>query len=309
MNLSFLPENIRRALLNLNENLLTEIRLRSGQPVIVEYSAAYRYLSGAGTTERRGSALVCGDTSDILASAMNGCVYCYAEELKEGFITLPGGVRIGIAGEYVTDGGRIKTIARPTSLNIRIPHSVCGCSDRIFPLFADGLKSIMLFSRPGYGKTTMLRDLTMRISRELKVNVLVLDVRNEISGPCGVAGLGETVDVVKSGEKFASVQCAIRAMKPDVIVTDELYGEQDVAAVKYARDCGIDVLASAHIQNGNLLRGLGFDYYVRLNGIGVEADIYDKNFSPLRDNSARDGGGLSACLRKKEARGDIFGTI
>ena len=310
MELTFLPGGMLTAVNNLNLNYLTEIRLRRGQPVIIEYRGEYKYLGAGGVTERRNGAILCGDVADILFKAMSGCVYSYAEELKQGFITVGGGVRIGVAGEYVTENGDVKTIARATSLNIRIPHRAEGCSNAVYSaLFKDGITSVLLFSRPGCGKTTMLRDLTARISREYRINVLVLDARNEIGGAGESYDLGETVDIVKSCDKLPSVKSAIRAMKPELIVTDELYGESDCAAVKFARDCGIDVLASSHVCERAYLQALPFDRYVKLNGINLKPEIYDKNFNPYSDNRADDVCGRSAFGGKKEEGGGIFGTV
>ena len=132
MNLSFLPPEILSAVNNVNLNYLTEIRLRRGQPVLIEYCGEYKYLNSGGASGRGSGALICMDIAGILNKAMDGCVYSYAEELKQGFITVGGGIRIGVAGEYVTEGGQVKTIARATSLNIRIPHRAEGCSDRVF---------------------------------------------------------------------------------------------------------------------------------------------------------------------------------
>lgn len=310
MNLSFLPRDVLSAIGNLNINYLTEIRLRRGQPVIIEYRGEYKYLNIAGVGERRSGAIVCTDVTPVLNRAMDGCVYSYAEELKQGFITVGGGVRIGVAGEYVTDSGEVKTIARATSLNIRIPHLVQGCGDVVFKrLLNDGLRSILIFSKPGFGKTTMLRDLTSSISRKFKVNVLVLDSRNEIAGTGEGYDLGETVDVVRSCDKLPSVKSAIRAMKPQLIVTDELYGEGDCAAVKFARDCGIDVIASSHVCDREYLKSLPFDAYVKLNGINLKPEMYDKNFNSVSDNSIDDPGGHAAGCGKKEEGGGVCRTV
>ena len=105
MNLSFLPREIYAAVRNLNVNKLSEIRLREGQPVMAEYCGEYRYLGLGGVCTREG-AVVCRDVAGTLNRAMGGCVYSHAEELKEGFVTVEGGVRIGIAGEYITENGR-----------------------------------------------------------------------------------------------------------------------------------------------------------------------------------------------------------
>lgn len=310
MKLTFLPDDICSAVSNLNLNFLTEIRLRRAQPVIIEYSGEYRYLSAGGATARREAAIMCADVADVLYRAMGGCVYSYAEELKEGFITISGGIRIGVAGEYVTEGGEIKTIARPTSLNIRIPHLAEGCSNAVYrALFESRLNSALIFSRPGCGKTTMLRDLARRISREKKCNVLVLDVRSEIGGAGAGYDLGETVDIVRSANKLSSIQSAVRAMKPDLVITDELYGEGDMKAVKFARDCGIAVVASSHVCEKEFLKTLPFDYFVHLAAINAEPEIYDKNFDIVRDNSSDDLRGGAACGGKKEEGAGLCRTL
>ena len=310
MKLSFLPEDVFAAVRNLNVNRLTEIRLRRGQPVLVEYGGKYSYLNVAGVSANRSGAIVCGDVSPVLNRAMAGCVYSYSEQLRQGFITVDGGVRIGVAGEYVADGGEVKTIARATSLNIRIPHCVCGCSQSVFDLlFKGGICSVLLFSRPGFGKTTMLRDLTQNISRVYRANVLVLDTRNEISGAGESYDLGETVDYVRSCEKLPSLKSAIRAMRPDVIVTDELYGENDIAAVKFARACGIAFIASSHVCDEEYLVSLPFDYYVKLNGIGAVPEIYDKDFNAVCDSGAHDACGKAAFVGKEETGGGVCRTV
>lgn len=311
MKLAFLPQDVLCGIKNLNINFLTEIRLRRGQPVMVEYGGKYCCLGRSGITAVKNSAIICGGVAETLNKAMDGCVYSYAEELKEGFITVEGGVRIGVAGEYVTESGRIKTISRPTSLNIRIPHVAFGCSQYVYEmLFKKSLTSALLFSRPGCGKTTMLRDLAANISRGHGANVLILDVRNEIAGATDeFYDIGDTVDVVRSCDKLSSLQSAVRAMKPDIVITDELYGKDDAAAVKFARDCGINVIASSHVCDRLALEKLPFDYYVKLNGINLQPEIYDKDFDIVSDNSADDVCGSTAFGGKKEEGDCVFPAL
>lgn len=302
MDLGFLPPDVRAAIANLNLNFLSEIRLRRGQPVIIEYRGEYLYLKAGGVGRERAGALICGDVATILNRAMGGCVYSFAEQIRHGFITVNGGVRIGIAGEYVADGGTIKTIARPTSLNIRIPHDVHGCANAVYSaLFEKKLLSTLVFSKPGYGKTTMLRDLAVSISQRHACNVLVLDSRNEL---CGEQSLGETVDVVRSCDKLAALGSALRAMKPDVIITDELYGCEDMTAVEFARECGLCVIASSHVCDRTKLAALPFDYFVGLRGIGLGADVYDKNFNIVCHCGTDDlSGDIAVCGKEEEGGG------
>ena len=283
MTLSFLPNDVQNALSHLNYNFLSEIRLRRGQPVIIEYKGEYKYINAFGIADNTNNLITVTEIEPIILSATNGCIYNFTEQMKNGFITVGHGIRIGIAGEYVTLNGEVTTIKEITSLNIRIPHNVVKCADFVVEnLFFDGLHSTLLFSKPGLGKTTMLRDIALSLSKMQKYNILIFDERNEISAICGKDGydLGDRVDVIRCYEKKSAIASAIRAMKPQVIITDELYGEKDIESVRYAADCGIAVIASSHICNREILQTMPFEFYVQLIGIGASV-IYDKNFNTV----------------------------
>lgn len=284
MSLSFLPENIRKGLAHLNENRLTEIRLRKGQPVIVGYDGEYRYLGSEGLCRNGKTALIAGEMASVLHAATDGCIYNFTEQMKGGFITVDHGVRIGIAGEYVTQNGVVNAVRNVTSLNIRIPHDIVGCSRFICErLFLRDIPGVLLFAKPGLGKTTMLRDIARFLGSERSLNVLVFDERGEIAAMDGYGNgfdLGDRVDVVRCSDKSGAIASAIRAMKPDVIITDELYGKADVEAVRYAVECGLGVIASSHTVERNQLKLLPFEFFVELKKLGGRPEIYDKNFNP-----------------------------
>ena len=283
MSLSFLPKNVKEALDTLNYNFISELRIRKGQPVIVEYKGNYKYLNKFGITDTVKDLVTVENIEPIISSATGGSLFAYVEQMKSGFITVENGVRIGIAGEYVTEGAEVKSIKNITSLNIRIPHNIVGCSDYLIEkLLFDGLHSTLLYSRPGFGKTTLLRDIAINISKTRNINVLVFDERNEISAIDGYGrgyDLGPRADIVRCHNKKGAISSAIRAMKPQLIITDELYGAEDIQAVDYAINCGIFVIASSHICNKKILKDLPFEYYVELLGIGIQPVIYDKNFN------------------------------
>lgn len=298
MGLTFLPQDINSALDNLNFNYISEIRIRKGQPVIVEYKNEYKYLNRFGISNDSKDAICVYDLPQIINKATEGCMYNYTEQIKSGFITVQHGVRIGLAGEYVIHNGALSTIKNVTSLNIRIPHNVLKCSDFIYKeLLCDSLHNTLIFSKPGYGKTTMLRDLTVSLSRTGKYNILVFDERNEISAMDGNGNgyeLGDRVDVVRCYDKKHSIANAIRAMKPNLIITDELYGGEDIEAVEYAKNCGIFIIASSHICEKSVLKKFPFDYFVQLVGIGKLPLIYDKNFNSYsRSGIDNDAGNFS----------------
>jgi stage III sporulation protein AA len=296
MNLHFLPQNITSALNNLNTNFLSEIRIRKGQAVIIEYFGEYKYINSLGVCNDGKSGIVANDIESILINATGGSIYAYAEQLKKGFITLDGGIRIGVAGEYVCDGEKVIAVRQITSLNIRIPHDVQGCALKIYDTaLKDGIKNVMIFSPVGYGKTTILRDLTKIIAKNNNLNILVFDERNEIAAFDGenfAYKLGDRVDVVRGGGKLQSFENAIRAMKPQLIVCDELYGEKDITAINFAVTCGINVIATSHVQDKKLLQKMPFDIFAELTGIGKQPIIYDKDFNIVCDNNSDNNAGL-----------------
>jgi stage III sporulation protein AA len=292
MGFSWLPERVNKAILHVNEKYLSEIRLKKGQPVIIEYRGTYVYLGDCGITERKETAIWLDDVEGVLSAAMRGNVFNYAEQLKNAFITVEHGVRIGVAGEYVTERGVVQTVRCVTSLNIRIPHEVIGCSQRLFQtIFKDQPCNTLLFSRAGLGKTTMLRDIANGFSAQRKYNILVFDERNEIAAfdENGVGFyLGERVDVVRGSQKLCAMTNAVRAMKPQIMICDELYGDDDCKAVADMMARGIKVVACTHVEDREVLKKMPFEVYVQLTAIGGEPILYDKNFNLIGDSGGND---------------------
>ncbi len=287
MNLAFLPVEIVMAVSTLNINQLTEIRVKSGQPVIIHYRGEYKYIKSNGVCDNADDAIKCSSAEKILERAMGNSVYTYTEQLKYGFITVDGGIRIGIAAEYVTQGDEIVSIRGVTSLNIRIPHEALGCANEIYKaISAGGIKSTVIFSPPGLGKTTVLRDLARLISVKEKLKVLIADERNEIAGVnSGVSAFtfGATCDFVRGANKRFVFENAVRTMSPQVIVTDEIYGNEDYSALNFTTQCGLIFIATSHICDRETLLTTNAQHFVELTGIGAKANIYDKDFNIICD--------------------------
>lgn len=276
--LEFLPEKIKIGLAKTNLRFVYEIRLRARKPTLVNYKGTYCFLGLYGVTDIREQALICEeqDIADCVFRAGNYSVYSVEEQIKQGFLTATSGERIGIAGEYVFEHGQPLTIRNFSSLCVRVPHEIEGCAKEVYQrCMSDKLRSTLLCSAPGLGKTTILRDLSRIIGEETKKNVLICDERGEIS--CG--NVGERCDVLKFADKKTAFTSGIRALRPDIIVTDELSAE-DCAAVKKAIYAGVYVLASAHFDNAENIRepfsGI-FERYVFLerDSVGKIKGIYD----------------------------------
>ncbi len=277
--LKFLPLRIKTALEKINLSYLYEIRIRAEKPIRINYGGNYEYLSDFGITEHRHRAIICtlSDIDDIVFKAGKYSVYSVEEQLKKGFITAEHGERIGISGEYVFEKGQPFALRNFTSLCIRVPHEIKGCGAEIYKLcMSDRVQSVLLMSSPGLGKTTILRDLSRILSEKTQKNILICDERGELS----VGDIGDTCDVLRFSDKSNAFEAGIRAMRPEIIVTDEL-SFQDCSALERAIAAGITVLASAHFSDMQYVRAPFthlFDRYVLLDecNIGKIKRIYNR---------------------------------
>lgn len=275
--LGFCPKETQSAILRLNYHLLYEIRLRKNAPIVVCYAGKYRFLGKSGCTDRAENALqtTAKELEDTLFAASDYSVYSVSEEMKELFITTKEGIRIGIAGTVVYEKEKIHAIREINGLCIRIPHEISGCADRIFRLcLSDRLRNCILLSRPGIGKTTVLRELMRKIRQNYPFkNILLADERGEI------ALTEETgVDVLRFCQKKEAFSFGIRSLRPDLLITDELQ-PQDYPSVERGIECGLKIIATAHFSGEihTFCRPI-FERYVLLGDeIGSEAEIYDEN--------------------------------
>lgn len=236
----FLPEKIKRELVRYSVNDISEIRFRLGCPVMITVFGVKKFLNVI---------LNNSDIEEIVISACKNSVYSYEEQIRRGFITLDSGVRLGLSGEFVFKGEEVTAVKNFTSISIRIPHEINGFSNEFFKKIYKG-GSVLVFSSPGAGKTTFIRDFCKNLSKMIK-NVVVIDERNEIVAknyqtPFNV---GNTVDVLTFCDKTFGFTHAIRTLNPDVIITDELSSLSDVKAVVSAIYGGIDVVATVHANN------------------------------------------------------------
>ena len=276
--LEFLPNRIQNALKYCNRKFVYELRLRAERPIMLNYQGKYCFLGIFGVTDKEKEALICSyeEVDDCLFKAGNYSIYSVEEQIKQGFITANGGVRIGLAGEYVFDQGKVLSIRNISSLCIRIPHEIYDCSEKIYQsCMSDRIHNTLLSSPPGLGKTTILRDLSRKIAEKTSLNLLICDERGEIA----VGDVGKSCDVIKYCDKNTAFSSAIRAMRPDIIITDEL-SALDCEALEKAVCAGIKIIASAHFSEMEYVKSpfLGlFERFVFLQDeIGNVARIYDR---------------------------------
>jgi len=222
---------------------ISEIRLRANKPMIVKFTG---YKPPLQSSFRPTS----DDISETMERISRHSFYAFESELTMGYITLPGGHRVGVAGQVVMENGTVRTWKYISAINIRVAHSVTGCADGVLPHIFSGrsLYHTMVISPPGYGKTTMLRDIVRQISNK-GVTVGLADERSEVAG-CfqGIPqnDVGICTDVLDGCPKAIAMVMLLRAMSPDVIAVDELGGEADATAVDAVLNAGVKLLCTAH---------------------------------------------------------------
>lgn len=257
-----LPDVISVAISNVLISNINEIRLRVNKPVIINIKGKNFYLSHYGASADYSSAIICEKEliDEILLKASNNSLYTINDQLINGYVTVSGGVRIGVAGDVVINDGQIKTIKNIKSLNIRIPHDVKNCSLNLYSLLVENgkVKNTLILSPPGAGKTTFIRDFAYQLGkRESALNLLIVDERNEISGTSSYdegLEIGDSTDVYTNCSKEFAFENGIRSMKPDVIITDEINLNNDIIAIENAVTSGVVVVATVHASNINDLK-------------------------------------------------------
>ncbi|MCH5156948.1 MAG: hypothetical protein J1G02_03610 [Clostridiales bacterium] len=218
---------------------IRELRIRNHRPVKVNVGGLWYYVGGSGLTQNIEKAIVLGEVCDrIVQVACNNSVYAYEKMLAKGFFTLQDGVRIGVCGHVA--GSRETVFRTYTSLCLRIPHNV-GCVDYATLIQCQKGNTVVI-GPPCSGKTTFLRDLSVKLSKQY--SVLVIDERGELFYDDDVLNACDC-DVLKWSSKEYAFDIGVRAMSPDFIICDEL-ADIDVGFVRSCVNSGVKIACSAH---------------------------------------------------------------
>lgn len=247
--LEILPSEIKNVVTNCRDaDSIQEIRLKINKPLIFVSNNKEIRTSYEGKAE---------DIRIIIQKISSYSIYAFEEEIRQGFITIQGGHRVGICGSCVLDGNYIKTIKNISSINIRIAKDVKGCSDSVLPFITNEgqVLNTILISPPKCGKTTILRDLARQISNGVSrwslsgKNVAIVDERSEIAA-CyrGIPQMdvGIRTDVLDNCPKSEGIIMAIRSMSPQLIVCDEIGTYKDMESIVAALNSGVNLITTIH---------------------------------------------------------------
>ena len=295
--------NLRKVIaeLSIDFELLQEIRLRVNGPLILIYNNKEYFVSRDHrmTTDKGNAYMVLlNEVRETMEYISNYSLYAFEDEIRQGFITIQGGHRVGIAGKTIIEAERIKNIKHISFINIRLSHQVKGCADKVMPYIINSntIFHTLIISPPRCGKTTLLRDVIRQLSNGVStlpgLNVGVVDERSEI-GACYMGipqnELGIRTDILDCCPKVEGMMMLIRSMSPSIIAVDEVGSREDIEAIEYVMNCGCKLIATVHgssiddIRNkpilGRMVREKIFERYIILNNknqVGNLEEIYDE---------------------------------
>ncbi len=227
--LSILPQWMRQEVDELGQKNAQEIRLQLGCPPQLRTGEGGVLLKGSVNRE---------DLNFLVNTATRYSPWA-SETIRQGYLTAPGGHRIGLCGEAVMQGGHMAGIRNITSLCIRIARDLSGIAQGLANLTG----SILILGAPGWGKTTLLRDLIRQKAGQGRF-ISVVDERQELF-PENFEQI-QGVQVLTGCPKAQGIEIMLRTMGPEIIAVDEITAVNDCAALRTAAWCGVTLFATAH---------------------------------------------------------------
>ena len=236
-----------------------EIRLRTSMPLCITLAGKIKNIflgrNGSFVSEKESYIISKEEIDKIFSGICQNSLYAYKEDVKNGFITLKGGHRVGIAGKMLPDG----SIYDVSAMKIRISRQVRGCSKNIINHIIKNENEIyntLIISPPACGKTTIIRDLARILGQKSNLFsgacIGIIDERSEIAACYNGApsnDVGIMTDIYDACPKEKGIIMMIRSMAPEIIITDEIGSKGDAAAVASAINAGVKIIATAHGNN------------------------------------------------------------
>jgi stage III sporulation protein AA len=274
-----LPERVQTSILDFvskaTYSQINEIRLHAGSYVSLIVDSKNTVIDCYLTAE---------EIASIATSLCDDSIYAHYDTIKDGYISVGKGIRAGICGRASMENGKIKGISDISSINIRLPKRYFHSADYLFNLLEknDFSSSVILYSMPGIGKTTILRELIYKLSTyKTPIRNVVIDSRAEITP--FMEGMPSSSDIFISYPKGLAIELATKSMTPEIIICDEISSKDEADAILRAVNSGVKLIATAHASCfselmskeilKDLFRNKVFDY-----AIGIKRKIGSKRY-------------------------------
>lgn len=231
-----------------------EIRIRAEKPLVLSMGRKTMFVDKEFELSESMENAVTASFEDIVASFQNVCcysVYSHQNEIKNGFVTMGSGHRVGLCGTAVISHGEISSVRDISSLNIRIAREIPDAAEELLQRVGSVEGGLLIVGMPCSGKTTILRDLARRISLGIGCRIMrtsVVDERSELSGTyAGIArnDLGLS-DILNGYSKHEGIMQALRTLSPEAIICDEIGTSADMRAIEQGINAGVSIVATIH---------------------------------------------------------------
>lgn len=230
--------------------------------------------------------VLCGAEMDELLLRVSGdSLYAHGDSIKNGYVTLDGGIRVGIVGRAALDGERVIGVYDVSAMSFRLPHRLCLADEVISELIgqAENGEGVLVYSPPGVGKTTLLRSVARKMASGPNARrVALIDTRGELG--FSLDGKELLLDVLTGYPRALAVEIAARTMSAQLMICDEIGDAVEAEAMVAAQNCGVPFVASAHADSVEQLlrrsairrlhRAHLFAYYVRISRNGAKGFDY-----------------------------------
>ena len=253
---------------------IEEIRMRAGRRCSLVVSGENLMLD---------TVLERGELEAVLEGMCQGSLYAFSDTRKQGYVSLPDGVRVGVCGRAGCEGERIIGIYEVSSLSVRIPHRSPTQGEEICRLLHsfDRTSGVLIYSPPGIGKTTLLRSVATMLasgrwdSSAKPLRTVVIDTRGELA--FAVEGRDLCLDVLSGYPRRQGIEIATRCLNAEVIICDEIGDYEEAMSLVASHNCGVPLIASAHASSVEQLlsrTGLRLLHEARIFGayVGIERD-------------------------------------
>lgn len=305
--IAYFGKNIRELFSNIDYEFfqkVEEIRIRIEKIILFKIFDREYFLYSDGTVNekldlKKTYTPTFEDIRQTIETMSDYSIYAFEQDIKNGYITLKGGFRVGVVGTAVIEEGKIKSIKNISAVNVRIAREIKGCSKKLLPfIFSPKFNSTIIISSPNSGKTTLLRDIIREASIRGQ-NVAVVDERSEIGGSyrgINQMDLGFRTDILDRCPKPQGMLNLLRSMSPNIIAVDEIGGNEDINAIEKVSNSGVNLICTVHAQSieefkekqefNTIFKKKIFKRFVVINkenGVVSLKGMYDENFNVISE--------------------------